>query len=140
MSFIIPCINVFVQQWTLLLFHHEQPHRNLWAFLSLFTGCELSLSLMSFSVGTLLSWWIFMYCRKVQAKILAGFLNRRKRYQETFHYFFKLKCRWFTMFQVYNKWFSCTHTYSYILFRFFSIVDYYLILNTVSSLCYWYWI
>lgn len=114
MSFIIPHINISVQQWTLLPFHHEQPCRNLQAFLSLFTGCELSLSLMSFSVGTLLSWWIFMYCRKAQAKTLAGFLNRRKRYQETFHYFFKLKCRWFTMFQVYNKWFSYTHAHTHI--------------------------
>nr|XP_035928424.1 uncharacterized protein LOC118523101 isoform X4 [Halichoerus grypus] len=30
-------------------------------------------------VGILLSWWIFTYCHKVQTKIPAGFLNRRKR-------------------------------------------------------------
>ncbi|XP_045018666.1 protein SLX4IP isoform X2 [Bubalus bubalis] len=43
------------------------------------------------SVGTLLSWWIFMYCRKAQAKTLAGFLNRRKRLRLSHHSLFPKK-------------------------------------------------
>lgn len=31
------------------------------------------------NVGTSQSWWIFMYCHKVQTETPVGFLNRRKR-------------------------------------------------------------